>query len=411
MKQLQSPKLIYFILVVAWLLRAGYALREPVDERDANVYRAIATNLVGGRGYSQNGTSPESEYAPVAPLLLAGVYALGGGNVAARELWAILGVLGVALAFQLARQRHGLVAGNLAAIGMAVYPYNLLMGGSTGTETPNILLILCTLIFVDRWFRHGDWRNAAFAGLTHGVAILTRPAALAFIPLLVVFFFGWPRIVALHERLRAAIVFVLVAVAVVLPWSIRISHIVGKPSITSSAGPLNLWWGMNPYIQSYFEGKITGEQFNAHIFGVVPDPSLPSAEKDKYYGQAFNDFWQKDPKGFVSLLAYKAVKFWQIPGVTTLKTEPKSPRYRWAVYAIGFVSYVPLAILGVLGIVDFTRRRAFGHLALYLSWIFWAMAVNVWFTAIIRYRFATAVDALLILIAAAFLARFTDEHA
>lgn len=127
---LKSPQFIWWVVVVAALIRGGYALREPLDERDAAVYRAVGHNLAAGRGHSEDGVTPETTFAPVPSLLLAAVYALGGGERMGRELWAALGVGTVMAAWLLARERHGLVAANLAALGVALYPYNVLMGAA-----------------------------------------------------------------------------------------------------------------------------------------------------------------------------------------------------------------------------------------------------------------------------------------
>jgi hypothetical protein len=84
----------------------------------------------------------------LTPFLIAGVYKLGGGNLAVREVWAVLGVCLVLALYGLVRVRHGVPAANLAAVTAALYPYNIIVGASTSTEIPNIVLLLGTLFFL-----------------------------------------------------------------------------------------------------------------------------------------------------------------------------------------------------------------------------------------------------------------------
>ena len=48
-------------------------------------------------------------------------------------------------------------------------------------------------------------------------------------------------------------------------------------------------------------------------------------------------------------------------------------------------------------------------MGLYLAWIALAFVISVWFTCLLRYRFATGVDNLMIVIGAVYLAQFLKE--
>ena len=148
---LRSRHLVWLILLVSAILRCGYAVHEPVDERDARFYREIGKNLADGRGYVSDDGQEAGLWAPVAAYVIAAVYKVGGHDLALRGVWAVIGISCVLVAFLLVRDRHGLLAANLVAIGVAFYPYNLLMGGSTSTETLAVLFVFLLLWAFFRW--------------------------------------------------------------------------------------------------------------------------------------------------------------------------------------------------------------------------------------------------------------------
>ena len=70
----RSTKVIWLILGVGAMIRVIYGLRQPVLEWDAYLYRDIAHNLVAGRGYTLDGETPNTEWAPLPTYLIAAVY-------------------------------------------------------------------------------------------------------------------------------------------------------------------------------------------------------------------------------------------------------------------------------------------------------------------------------------------------
>src|SRR3982751_4868461 len=73
-------------LVAVLLLGLGLRLNEAWDGRapvyDAAAYAAIAANLEEGEGFTvgPQATQPSSNYSPGLPLLVAGMYAVTGGE-------------------------------------------------------------------------------------------------------------------------------------------------------------------------------------------------------------------------------------------------------------------------------------------------------------------------------------------
>src|SRR5437762_251532 len=119
-----SPlRFFWIVLVFALVIRVLFALRQPEWEADAVTDRAISRHLVEGRGYvgeARAGNAPNTERAPVPPLLIAGIYWLGGTDLVVRFGWALLGTLIIWVVYRLVRDEHGIVAANVAALGMAI---------------------------------------------------------------------------------------------------------------------------------------------------------------------------------------------------------------------------------------------------------------------------------------------------
>ena len=98
------------------------------------------------------------------------------------------------------------------------------------------------------------------------------------------------------------------------------------------------------------------------------------------------------------------IHFWAPPGsfaVNTWSTQMSLRRLtRWAAWLV----YTPVALLAVCAIVEKAYRRDFEPLAAYVACIAMVFVSNVWFTAILRYRLGGAVDNLMLVMAAVFLA-------
>ncbi len=409
---LRSKKFIWLILLVAAILRCGYAIHKPVDERDARFYREIGRNLADGRGYVWDGGHEASFWAPVAAYVIAGVYKVGGHDLAVREVWAVIGILCVLAAFLAVRERHGIVAANLAAIGVALYPYNLLMGGSTSTEIVAVLFLFLLLWLFFRWVDTNSLLFAGLAGLALGLSVLNRPAVAAFVLVLPVLYWVLSRRQSVRRALCGALIFVLTAIAVVAPWSIRISRASGTPCLVTSVGPGILWLGWNPWVKDYLDGHMAGTVFMNHVDGrtySLYDQTVPWTQKNQAYRAAFAQFVTENPGASFKLMIYRTIKFWQIPGLSSIRTEPEHVSHAWLVILVGCLSYVPLAAITIWAIVWMLRHRQIGEIAVYLLWILVGFGTNIWFSSTItRYRFAAGVDELMMVIAAVFMAKLLE---
>src|SRR6201996_7924474 len=132
-------------LVAIVLLGLGLRVGEAWDGRapvfDAAAYAAIARNLDEGNGFTvgADATQPSTDYSPGLPLFVAGIYKVTGGvhERLARIVLALIGALAPLFAYLLARRfspRHGVAAGLIAALVVAIYPATIEYTGMLMTE-------------------------------------------------------------------------------------------------------------------------------------------------------------------------------------------------------------------------------------------------------------------------------------
>jgi len=139
------------------------------------------------------------------------------------------------------------------------------------------------------------------------------------------------------------------------------------------------------------------------------DQSVPWARKNQAYRAAVVQFIRQQPGAFFSLTIYRSVKFWQIPGLTSMRRGRQYVDRRWVVILVGCLSYVPLAVVTVWAILQMLRHRRFENIAVYVLWIVIAFGSNVWFSSTItRYRFAAGIDELMMVISAVFMATLLE---
>ncbi len=210
----------------------------PVN--DEHVYVSFARVL------AETGEYRELFRPPLYPALLAAVFGLGGGLAAARFAQVVLATASVYLVHRLARREHGARVGLLAAGLVAFDPVLLGFSHLLWSET---LFIFLLLLGLDRMLSDPDaerrlpWLGA---GASLGLAALTRPQILTFLP----FLLGWLVWRARRgERERAAVAGALLALATfacVLPWSLRNLHNTGSFVLVDTNAAYNLLVASEP---------------------------------------------------------------------------------------------------------------------------------------------------------------------
>ncbi len=270
MQILKQNKTLAWILVLSFLLPLIYSFYfriHPVV--DAQAYDVIAVNIVDGFGFREDSSlSYEWDNAivragPGYEYFLAGVYKIFGHHY--EVVWiiqALLHTVSVWLIYLIAlrvfsnieldekkdiRKRFlamlgmtGEGAKNIALISAALFafwPDLIEISAMLMTETLYLFFTVLTLfLFVKVYEDHKNICLALVSGLITGLAVLTRPPILLFIP---IFLFLYIQ----KKSYKAGAVFLFAALAALSPWVIRNYLIYNQLIITTMIGEFNIWVG------------------------------------------------------------------------------------------------------------------------------------------------------------------------
>jgi Dolichyl-phosphate-mannose-protein mannosyltransferase len=374
---------------------------------DVYAYRGIAANLVAGKGFTLEGFRPETYWPPGAVWLHALCLLVNSSPMVYRLLWVILSAACVPPAFCLAKQMFGGRVAWVFGFLMAVYPYNLMWTMSASTEIPNLLLLLTAAWLIAR-------RGSPFGiGVAFGLACLCRPSDLSFLPLLLVWVV-WSR---RHEtsravfhrgRMAAAGLFLCGALLCIGPWSARNSCLAGTFVPLCTGGVRNVWLGTNPWYIAWQRGEMDGKEYGAKVY---PDNiwTMSYAEQNRYCSRAVLDFATSQPQAFAGVMVYKTIRFFLSPPGWNSAQQVNALRSRLgghgreAAFYLGFI-YLPV-IGGALAAVALAfRQRRWRRVGPVIVWVVFAYASNVWFDAVVAYRYKSGTEVALLLLAAWFVA-------
>jgi 4-amino-4-deoxy-L-arabinose transferase-like glycosyltransferase len=368
-------------LATAVALRLAFSLLYWVDKpltHDEQEYLLLARNLRAGAGftYETGGDAGPTDGAggaddvlpperfgrvPAYPLFVAAVVPAGTlaqppASVPAslKIAQAFVGALGVWLLGRLARRAAGDRAALAAMWIAALYPPLVWFCAYALSETMYTALVFAAVVTLSRVTdvprdasagraaERGAVRRVAAAGALAGLATLTRPATLFFLPLVLLFF------IARRQVLLAAVLG-LSAVAVVVPWTIRNALAYGRIVPVSSQGGITFWTGNNRLATGEGDMAANPEIKLANLELRRRHPSRsPEALEPIYWREAFRDI-AADPLWWLGLQARKAF-YTVVPIGPSYRLH--SPRY----FVASLVSYGALLPFGVLGALALQRR-------------------------------------------------------
>jgi 4-amino-4-deoxy-L-arabinose transferase-like glycosyltransferase len=362
-------------LVAILLLGVGLRLGEAWDGRapvyDARGYAAIAANLERGEGFTlgAEATQPASNYSPGLPLLVAGLYALGGGvdERLARVVLALIGSLAVLFAYLIGRRLSGPLAGLIGGGVVAIYPALLEYQGMLMSE-PLAATLLSGAVLAMLWAgRSRDW---LVPGLLLGALALVRPEYLAIsLPIAVVIFARRGR-----DEWRAGLVQALVMLVglavVVAPWTVRNAVALDRFVPISTGGGQVLFAGS--YLPSGGDPERVGaEVLERHpglarqlpaearleqILATLAAQRYPQLETDAALAKMGRErLWDEvsgQPLSYVGFVAAKVWRIWAF-GPRDVMREPAWKALHWA-----------LVLLAAAGLAVLAKRRRWEALLL-----------------------------------------------
>lgn len=170
-------------LLAALTVPLLYAAPGPLTS-DESLYVAEGMNIANGDGYTYPNGEAVHHRGPLFPALLAADFAVAGVSID-HALWVSrLFALGdAALLLVLGWRLFGREAGLLAAGLALVSAFLTLMGTSLFLDGVETFFLLLTLLCLHLAMERGSPRWAGAAGSTLGLAVLTKEAALLWVPL------------------------------------------------------------------------------------------------------------------------------------------------------------------------------------------------------------------------------------
>ena len=345
------PRAVWLAVAVGIAARLAFALGYWVDKpltHDEREYVLLARNVAEGRGFvhlQPDGTPAPGEHfgrAPVYPVFLASLIRVTGAPPTAdvtllraiRIVQAVLGGVLVWLVAWLAGRAAGPDAARAGGWLAAVYPPLVWTPAYVWSETLFSVLALATVavLMLDRR------RRGLFlaAGALAGLAVLTRPAMLFFLPLAATWL-AWKR------EWRGVVLLSLACACVLMPWTIRNAREYGRFVLVASEGGITFWTGNHP--SAVGEGDLAANPqlkrenvaLRARHAGLTPEELEPI-----YYREA-RRFIREQPVAWARLMARKA--FYAI--------VPIGPSYRLhsALYfgasVVSYLAVLPFALMGV----------------------------------------------------------------
>ena len=345
------PRAVWLAVAVGIAARLAFTLGYWVDKpltHDEREYLLLARNVAEGRGFvhlQPDGTPAPGEHfgrAPVYPVFLAAVIRVTGAPSAAdvpllraiRMVQAVLGGVLVWLVAWLAGRAAGPEAARAGGWLAAVYPPLVWTPAYVWSETLfSVLALACVAVLTLDRRRRGLYLAA---GALAGLAVLTRPAMLFFLPLAALWL-AWKR------EWRGVVLLSLACAFVIMPWTIRNAREYGRFVLVASEGGITFWTGNHPLAVG--EGDLAANPqlkrenvaLRARHAGLTPEELEPI-----YYREALG-FIRRQPIAWARLMARKA--FYAI--------VPIGPSYRLhsALYfgasAVSYLAVLPFALMGL----------------------------------------------------------------
>lgn len=394
-KFLLSPKVIPFIiLLIAFVFRfiAASWLPENVLWRDGYRYETIALNILDGKGF---GSIVENRRAvPTQPILIATVYSIFGKDYfMLRLFFALIGSLTCVVGYYLVNNIFSRQVAIIAGLILAFYPYFIYISGLFEyPQTFFIFLMSLFFLFYYRFIQLNKYGYLFISGLIIGLATLSVPTVLIFIPL--VFLHLLQRVMSVNlKRL------LVISIAISIPlgaWALRNYKAYDEFILINSASGINFWLANNDTYYKY--GKISVVPPCRKGYEETTYCIEKKALKKELSGKHLGDMeyiqteearaWEKgiqfikaNPEQTIKLSGRKFLEFWS-PFPNTVSNRSNN---RWSKENIlSLISYMPVLLLAIIG-VYLTRREWYKLLPVY-AYFFALTAPYIIFLPTTRYR-------------------------
>lgn len=356
------PILLGLLLLGAFAARVGVRLAFGEAQHFSLGYSSfyrLAESIVHDGDVCVGGACPRP---PLYPLFLVPAVLAGKNWLFVVIPQALLGTGTALMAFMIGRDLFDARTGLLACAAAAFYPYYVAHDTALQDTSLATFALALAVWLTLRAARLQRPRDIIAAGFALGAVALVRAALAPTVALAVVWITvatpsSWPL------RLRACAIAALAAGLFVTPWLMHTARVTGTPTLTTDTG-YELWVGNNAYTFSRFprdsidaSSAVARSQFTATERDALRiSPGNPRTwngwfgqrARDHMIGHPLETIWNAARKIAIALS-------WRI---TPYRDGPA----QW-LYA---ASYLPIAVLGSIGMIATWRRRETHLMALLL---------------------------------------------
>jgi 4-amino-4-deoxy-L-arabinose transferase-like glycosyltransferase len=353
-------------------------------------YWDIATNIAAGNGVVINGAW--AARPPIYPGFLA-LAALAGGNyLLIVILQAVVGAGTAFCAFLIGNELFNQRTGMIAALMTALYPYYVAHDTAL-QETAMVTFSAALAVYL--FLRASSSRSIAgwiAAGAALGFSVLVRATMLPFALAAVTWIAVLGKGPSGQNLLRAGIISLVLSGAVGA-WMARNHILVGRPVLTSELG-IQFWSAHNPYTFSRYPAESI-DLSNEVAFAALTRSEIQELEALLGNEIAASDWFLR--RGLVYVDQYLGTALTgAVRKVAAGFSWVMSPRREPLVQLVYILSYGPISILALLGMV-LARRAWRVHSLIWLQFLTF-IAVSAIFWAHTSHR--TYLDVYLIVFAA-----------
>ena len=357
----QEMLVFWGIICIAFAIRIAAAIvweqGLDADQKfkfgDSAGYWHLAKQVANGDSYDYNSPYAKVFRTPGYPVFLAPLFWCfkEPPAMAARVIGAVLGAISVGLVFQLARKLFDNRVGIGAGLLIALYPGAIATSVLVLAEALFVPIMLMQLLMTMYAHRASSSRGFAMfalvAGVCYGMACLTRPSWILFVPFC--FLIG---VVFSRDRNRqiAFTAIVLAAMAVTMsPWWIRNYQVVGRFVPTSLQTGTSLYDGLNPTATGAsdmrFAPIMKKEFLTEWASQELPSRDFEFAFNEKMKNESLT--WaQQNPVKCIHLSLVKFGRMWSpLPNASEMGNQ----FVRWGIA----IYFTPLLLISVWGLVRF----------------------------------------------------------
>lgn len=390
---LKLPKFIIILFIIGFVLRIGFIFvsKSYINPNDWE-YGEIARNLVANNGYARttgfNGSLElTSSHAPLYPYFLSVFYNLGQKTwvfTIIQFIQAFLSSLIILIFYKTALLLFNKSVAILTSVGITLYPSLIYYCAKLTPTTFFIFLLSLTILLIYK-IKKDNLISKILPGIMLGLSVLCNTLAFAIFPALIIWYVMKKKVL-----LKDLFLIIITSLIILVPWTIRNysvhHHII---PVTTQFG-INFWIGNNPNATGtdyYKVHSVEEENF------VLMKQTFPrkiknelgrksEIERSKFFLSQGIKFTKQNPTKFLKLLLKKCFYYWWF-APSEINASRDVIKYKTML----IIFYVPVLILGLLGILmSLSRKFIKNNLLIILTIFFISITYIITHVGLIRYR-------------------------